>query len=628
MIAVIKHIAETTFNKKNGYWWDSEVVYGDTDSIFVALHGFCDDVNDPQERALAHSVGAMMAKYITKKAFGSYPCRVEDNQIVCLEYEKLYTNFNLIGPKNYCGCKWMAGMKKPKKDMKGLEMIKRGTPPYIGQTCQKITDMLIMQNDIEGAIKYAAKRFDALRAREVSCIELTKSMKINDDLDHYGQTTEYFDKDGKKQTKTTSESPFVVLAKRQRQEEIDSMIAEETVKLRKFYRDKHGNPDAEKDPATKMKKKVAEEDWINDSLKEKKKNFKSSIGAGSIISLVFTAKDAEYGKAKSKKGADNVEDPLVVLKNNIPVDYDYYYNLMKNQVVKIMHNPIVKLKNPIVKHFTTMKSFGIKSKDDKSNHIIKMEDLISEKNSAGKELRKKEREANILSQKDIVDDKKLQDAHRHVAKLKSRKKEINAMIKSLNAQYESKVMEIIEGLCVKAKKQPEIQKTSAMFRFVKPPEKCIVCQTKLDSDAHDPKEEELFRCIDCGKTKEETKGLPPNGHTCQTGKKGICRDCRGPLGKCKHRRAKGRRNVCQHCDGHIEILYEKEVEDLVRLDEESEDIWLKCMKCMDASLEEVRRCVNTNCLTLGARHTIEEKLKNQNAKVNDIKNAYPRILDW
>ncbi|KAI0487698.1 DNA polymerase family B [Xylaria cf. heliscus] len=92
--------------------WKAEVVYGDTDSLFIYLPG--------RSREQAFDIGNEMAKTITDM----------NPQPIKLKFEKVYHPCVLLAKKRYVGYKYESKDQiKPEFDAKGIETVRRdGTP--------------------------------------------------------------------------------------------------------------------------------------------------------------------------------------------------------------------------------------------------------------------------------------------------------------------------------------------------------------------------------------------------------------------------------------------------------------------------------------------------------------------
>lgn len=103
--------------------WGAEVVYGDTDSLFVYLKGRTKDQ--------AFAIGEEIAETITKA----------NPRPIKLKFEKVYHPCVLLAKKRYVGFKYeFQQQKDPDFDAKGIETIRRDGIPAtqkMQETCLK-----------------------------------------------------------------------------------------------------------------------------------------------------------------------------------------------------------------------------------------------------------------------------------------------------------------------------------------------------------------------------------------------------------------------------------------------------------------------------------------------------------
>jgi DNA polymerase delta subunit 1 len=111
MILETKSLVERLFTISNGFPFNAEVVYGDTDSVFVKLHvpaGAVDSDGRPLERVSVEDSavwGELMARYVTLHFARKYGVR--DDNIIELEFEKSFTKIIFYAKKRYVGWKWI-----------------------------------------------------------------------------------------------------------------------------------------------------------------------------------------------------------------------------------------------------------------------------------------------------------------------------------------------------------------------------------------------------------------------------------------------------------------------------------------------------------------------------------------
>ena len=107
MIEATKQFVLEKYTKANGYEFDSDVIYGDTDSVMVKF-----GTNDIAE---AMRLGKEAAAYVSTKFIAP----------IKLEFEKVYCPYLLMNKKRYAGLYWTKPEKHDKMDCKGIETVRR-----------------------------------------------------------------------------------------------------------------------------------------------------------------------------------------------------------------------------------------------------------------------------------------------------------------------------------------------------------------------------------------------------------------------------------------------------------------------------------------------------------------------
>ncbi|KAK4125095.1 hypothetical protein N657DRAFT_643908 [Parathielavia appendiculata] len=117
--------------------WGAEVVYGDTDSLFVYLKG--------RTREQAFKIGAEMAKEITD--MNPRPMK--------LKFEKVYHPCVLLAKKRYVGYKYESlHQKVPEFDAKGIETVRRDGTPAEQKIEEKALKILFETADLSQVKEY------------------------------------------------------------------------------------------------------------------------------------------------------------------------------------------------------------------------------------------------------------------------------------------------------------------------------------------------------------------------------------------------------------------------------------------------------------------------------------------
>ncbi|PVI06621.1 hypothetical protein DM02DRAFT_667492 [Periconia macrospinosa] len=117
--------------------WGAEVVYGDTDSLFIYLKG--------RTRDQAFTIGEEIADAITKT----------NPQPIKLKFEKVYHPCVLMAKKRYVGFKYESRhQKEPVFDAKGIETVRRDGTPAEQKIEEKALKTLFRTSDLSQVKKY------------------------------------------------------------------------------------------------------------------------------------------------------------------------------------------------------------------------------------------------------------------------------------------------------------------------------------------------------------------------------------------------------------------------------------------------------------------------------------------
>lgn len=117
--------------------WGAEVVYGDTDSLFVYLKG--------RTRDQAFTIGEEMAEAITRM----------NPRPIKLKFEKVYHPCVLLAKKRYVGFKYESrNQKVPEFDAKGIETVRRDGTPAEQKIEEKALKILFKTSDLSQVKSY------------------------------------------------------------------------------------------------------------------------------------------------------------------------------------------------------------------------------------------------------------------------------------------------------------------------------------------------------------------------------------------------------------------------------------------------------------------------------------------
>ncbi|KAF5861120.1 DNA polymerase zeta [Aspergillus alliaceus] len=131
--------------------WGAEVVYGDTDSLFVHLKG--------RTRDEAFDIGEEIAKAVTDMN----PTPVK------LKFEKVYHPCILLAKKRYVGFKYEhRDQKEPEFDAKGIETVRRDGTPAEQKIEEKALKLLFRTADLSQVKRYFQKQCTKILQGRVS----------------------------------------------------------------------------------------------------------------------------------------------------------------------------------------------------------------------------------------------------------------------------------------------------------------------------------------------------------------------------------------------------------------------------------------------------------------------------
>lgn len=133
MIEKTKEEVEARYTIANGYSYDAQVIYGDTDSVMVKF--------GPKELEEAMRLGEDAANYVSSKFIK--PIR--------LEFEKIYFPYLLINKKRYAGLYWTNPVKYDKMDSKGIETVRRDNCRLVQNVIETILRKILIDQDVQGA---------------------------------------------------------------------------------------------------------------------------------------------------------------------------------------------------------------------------------------------------------------------------------------------------------------------------------------------------------------------------------------------------------------------------------------------------------------------------------------------
>lgn len=164
MIEVTKQAVQEKYNKANGYDYDSDVIYGDTDSVMIKF-GYSD-------LKKCMDLGEEAAEYVSTKF----------KDPIKLEFEKAYFPYLLINKKRYAGLFWTNPNNFDKMDTKGIETVRRDNCRLVQNVITKVLEIILEDRDVVKAERYVKQTIaDLLQNRiDLSQLVISKAYSKHD----------------------------------------------------------------------------------------------------------------------------------------------------------------------------------------------------------------------------------------------------------------------------------------------------------------------------------------------------------------------------------------------------------------------------------------------------------------
>ncbi len=186
----MKEIAETVttngrmlIERSKAYvesWYPCEVVYGDTDSVYVRF--FLDELPEHLRFPKNEADRTEMLTWVMARSQEAAD-RITENYItpVELEFEKVMYPFILFKKKRYCCIIYEAGHPEKIDELctKGIAITRRDFAPFVKRVYSRILDMILYNHDVNGAFEYAETEMMQLLRSEYPVEDLVISRSIS-----------------------------------------------------------------------------------------------------------------------------------------------------------------------------------------------------------------------------------------------------------------------------------------------------------------------------------------------------------------------------------------------------------------------------------------------------------------
>ena len=170
-----RHVIDMTAKYIEARKTGAEVVYGDTDSVFVRLPPH---MRGYSMEELFH-IGAAWAEEVTQHIVESLPF----HSYVELEFEKALLPIILWKKKRYAGLCYASLAKPPKLLVKGIELVRRDSLPLVKTLQEDILRKLLYDKDADGAVALFKRAMETVLAippgGPYEAIVQSKSLRAN-----------------------------------------------------------------------------------------------------------------------------------------------------------------------------------------------------------------------------------------------------------------------------------------------------------------------------------------------------------------------------------------------------------------------------------------------------------------
>ena len=317
-------------------WYDCEVVYGDTDSIYVKFNS---DLKGQDHMDYVFKVAPECSDRISE----TFKKPIE------LEFEKVMYPFILFSKKRYASLFWTNPKSFDYIDYKGIQVVRRDNCEFVRENSKKIFEY-ILKNDkvlnyefdtveevIETSKEYARDKIRKLVNSEVPMKQLllSKSLRAGYAFDNKAVCTEcdktYYELSviGKKEMNVTN------IHNKSKPEILDKISGKKEhpkYNIIEFLETEHECPSCKKD--TFFKRCPANIPHVALARKRQERDKMDIVASGDRVPYVF----ATY---QSTKQFEKVEDPDYIIKNGIPIDYIYYFEHQFKSAIQTIFEPMM-----------------------------------------------------------------------------------------------------------------------------------------------------------------------------------------------------------------------------------------------------------------------------------------------
>ena len=305
-------------------WYDCEVVYGDTDSIYVK---FKSDLKGQDHMNYVFKVAPECSDRISE----TFKKPIE------LEFEKVMYPFILFSKKRYASLYWTNPLKFDYIDYKGIQVVRRDNCEYVRENSKKIFEYILKNEKvlnyefdnvaevIETSKEYAREKIRKLVNSEVPMkqLMLSKSLRSGYAFDNKAVCT-LCDK--------TYYELNVVGKKEMNVSVLHTLKNKNKSHILEFLETEHECPSCKNECL--FKRCPANIPHVALARKRQERDKMDTVPGGERVPYVFVT-------YQGTRQFEKVEDPDYVIKNGIPIDYIYYFEHQFKSAIQTIFEPML-----------------------------------------------------------------------------------------------------------------------------------------------------------------------------------------------------------------------------------------------------------------------------------------------
>lgn len=305
-------------------WYDCEVVYGDTDSVYVK---FKSDLKGQDHMNYVFKVAPECSDRIS----ATFKKPIE------LEFEKVMYPFILFSKKRYASLYWTNPLKFDYIDYKGIQVVRRDNCEYVRENSKKIFEYILknekvlnyefdnVEEVIETSKEYAREKIRKLVNSEVPMkqLMLSKSLRTGYAFDNKAVCT-MCDK--------TYYELNVVGKKEMNVSVLHTLKNKNKSHILEFLETEHMCPSCKQECL--FKRCPANIPHVALARKREERDKMDTVPGGERVPYVFVT-------YQGTRQFEKVEDPDYVIKNGIPIDYIYYFEHQFKSAIQTIFEPMM-----------------------------------------------------------------------------------------------------------------------------------------------------------------------------------------------------------------------------------------------------------------------------------------------